>query len=167
MADDGIYHGRLVTDGQGNLLADESRRIGTKTVTLFDDEGHELLDELGQAVTASIPILKFGKNHGRPVAAHEGSYIFLNKGDESHNARHHQRYVNVDGTVDESMTDDPDLVNADDTQNPHHFGVTEDDPHYDEDAPNHTRLQFDPDTIAATVTGHTAAYEGSTTGGDE
>jgi hypothetical protein len=56
------------------------------------------------------------------------------------------------------MTDDPSLVNADDKVNTHHFEPSPDDPHYDADAPNKTRLKFHPDSVAPTVTGHTEAY---------
>lgn len=118
----GIYHGRLVADGDGNLLADE------------------------------------GDYAGFPVAYHDGSYVFVGPGEPSHNARHHQQFVETTGTVDASMTDDPDLVNADETTNAHHFGVSEDDPHYDPDAPRLTRAPLDPDAIAAIATGHTDSY---------
>jgi hypothetical protein len=125
----GIYHGRLVTDGEGNLLADE------------------------------------GDYAGFPVAFHDGSYVFLGPGEASHNARHHQQFAEMTGTVDASMTDDPDLVNADDVTNRHHFGVLEDDPHYDPD-PNSrtgTKPSLEPDAISAIASGHTDGYTGGGT----
>lgn len=118
------YEGRLVADGNGNLLADE------------------------------------GPRKGEPVAYDEGQYIFVAPGEPSHNARHHRQFAEVDGTVDESMTDDPDLVNAEiGGENTHHFGVVEDDPHFDGDADNLTRLTQLPDAQAAKVSGHTEAYK--------
>lgn len=115
MADDGIYHGRLVADGEGNLLADE------------------------------------GDNKGMPVAFHEGSYVFLKPGEQSHNERHEQNKLEpTTGTIDESMTDDTSLVNAyEGGENAHHF-----EPPLDEPA------KKDPDAMAAKITGHTDAYMG-------
>lgn len=92
-----------------------------------------------------------GDRAGFPVAAHEGSYVFVQAGEPSHNARHHQQFVGMESTVDESMTDDPSLVNVSDSENQHHFGVLDDDPHRD-------GLVFDADAVAATATGHTEAY---------
>jgi hypothetical protein len=111
------YTGRLVADGQGNLLADEGPRAG------------------------------------EPVAFDEGQYIFVAPGEPSHNERHHQQFVEATGTVDESMTDDPELVNANENENTHHFGVLEEDPHHD-------GVKYDDDRIAAKITGHTEAYRG-------
>lgn len=98
-----------------------------------------------------------GEHKGYPVAFHEGSYVFVQPGEPSHNDRHHQQFVSFEGTVDQSMTDDETLVNSDHDTNPHHFEVQEDDAHYDENSPNHTRLSFHPDAIAAQVTSHTEA----------
>ena len=110
-----ICHGRLVTDGYGNLLADEGDRAGD------------------------------------PVAYHEGSYVFLNPGEPSHNERHHGQYAVVTATVDESMTDDPELVNVEEGgENEHHF--TQPDP----DNP----VPVDPDAVSAKTSGHTDAYKG-------
>ncbi len=111
---EGIYHGRLETDGLGNLLA--------------TDDGL------------------------KPVAYHDGSYIYLNAGEPSHNARHEQQKLEpTTGTVDETMTDDPSLVNATEGgENAHHF-----EPPLTEPAPS------DPDAIAATITSHTDAVAGS------
>jgi len=117
------YQGRLVADGNGNLLADE------------------------------------GPRRGEPVAFDEGQFIFVAPGEPSHNERHHQQFAQMAGTVDESMTDDPDLVNVKDGENLHHFEVQPDDPHYDEDAPNLTRPVQLPDSVSATITGHTEAYK--------
>lgn len=122
----GTYRGRLVADGNGNLLADEGEHAG-----------HPVYHDL-----------------------ETGQYVFAQPGEESHNERHHQQFVDVLSTVDQSMTDDESLVNADSTENPHHFEVQEDDPHFDEGAPNKTRIRHDPDRVAATATGHTDAYTG-------
>lgn len=119
----GIYHGTLWTDGEGNLLAGE------------------------------------GEFEGYPVAFHEGSYVFVQPGEPSHNERYHQQFVEFSGTVDESMTDDPGLVNAGGEHgNMHHFEIQEDDPHYDPDAENKTRVKTLPEKTANTITGHTEAY---------
>lgn len=94
---------------------------------------------------------------GLPVAYHEGSYVFLEPGEPSHNERHHQQFVEFQGTQDQ----DPELPGfAEEEGNTHHYGIAEDDPHRDEDAPNKTRLRFDPDSIAGLVTSHTEAYRG-------
>lgn len=148
----GTYEGRLMCDGYGNLLADESKFVGEKTVTLLDDDGDPILDGSGQPTIVRVPQFKFGKHHGEPVAFHEGSYVFLNSGDESHNDRHHQQFAVIDATTD-----------ASEEGQEHHDGVLENDPHYDGAAENATRLKFDADKVAATATGHTAAYKG----GDE
>ncbi len=122
-----IYEGRLLTDGNGNLLADE------------------------------------GSRKGEPVAAHDGSYVFVLAGEPSHNERHHKKFATMEATVDDSMTDDPSLVNANEDENAHHFGPTKSDAHYDKNAPNKTRVRQEPDAVSAKGAGHTAAY----TGGDE
>lgn len=125
-----FYNGRLVADGDGNLLADE------------------------------------GDLKGYPVAFHEGNYVFVGPGEPSHNERHHQNAVNVAGTVDESMTDDPSLVNVTADTNQHHFNVLPDDPHYQEGATDsfgrvtNVKVKTNPDAIAAKITGHTEAYNG-------
>jgi hypothetical protein len=136
-----IYHGLIWTDGNGNLLAYDA--------TFDPTTGEE------------TP----GPNHGRPIAYHEGSYIFLNPGEPSHNERHSVNVLEVDGTVDASMTDDESLVNADSTENAHHFAVQEDDPHYDPDAPNGVKLTSLSAREADTFTGHTDAP--ANTGGGE
>jgi len=92
-----------------------------------------------------------GPRAGEQVAYDEGQYIFVAPGEPSHFDRHHQQFAQMTGTVDESMTDDPDLVNVSDTENQHHFGVLDDDPHAD-------GPKTDDDRIAATITGHTEAY---------
>lgn len=110
------YSGRLASDGQGNLIADEGPRAGEQ------------------------------------VAYDEGQFIYVAKGEPTHYQRHHQNYTEMTGTVDESMTDDPELVNVSEDENQHHFGVQRDDPHYD-------GVQVDDDRIAAVITGHTEAYK--------
>lgn len=111
-----IYHGRLVCDGDGNLLADE------------------------------------GDQKGYPVKYHEGSFVFVQPGEASHNETHESNVLPaISATVDASMTDDETLVNAyEGGENAHHF----DQPNPDE--PPHK----DPDAVAAKVTGHTDAYKG-------
>ena len=126
--DTAIYHGLMWTDGNGNLLAYDMSEDGM-----------------------------LGPNHGRSIAFHDGSYIFLNPGEPSHNDRHGVNVLEVVGTVDESMTDDETLVNADSTENAHHFGIQEDDAHYDPDAPNGIRLTSLSEKEAETFTGHTDA----------
>lgn len=111
MAASDIYEGRLVTDGDGNLLADEGDRAGD------------------------------------PVAYHDGSYIFLQEGEESHNDRHHATFVAVGRTIDPSEAGQA-----------HHAGVLEDDAHFDANEENRTKLKFLPNREAKTASGHTAAY---------
>lgn len=94
-----------------------------------------------------------GPRAGEQVAYDEGQYIFVGPGEPTHFERHHQQYVETTGTVDDSMTDDPSLVNVDDEENQHHFGILEDDPHAN-------GIKVDDDRIAAKVTGHTEAYRG-------
>lgn len=147
----GVYEGRLMCDGNGNLLADESKFVGWAEITAEED-GEAILDSNGEPTVVRVPKFKYGENHGMPVAYHEGSYVFLNAGDESHNDRHHERFVEFAGTTDAAAEGEE-----------HHLQPTEDDPHYDADSENLTRLRFDPDKVAAKMTGHTAAY----TGGDE
>lgn len=98
-----------------------------------------------------------GERAGFPVAydPDSDSYVFVNPGEPSHNERHHKRFAQMQGTVDASMTDDPSLVNADKDNNAHHFETQPDDAHYDKNAPNRTRVRFDPDAVAAVITGHT------------
>ena len=119
------YSGRLVADGDGNLLADEGERAGF------------------------------------PVAYQDGQFVFVGQGEKSHNDRHHQNFVTPRGTVDESMVDEDnmDLVNVTETENRHHFGPLEDDPHYDPDSPSGVRAKTLPDAVAARATGHTDAYK--------
>lgn len=148
----GTYSGRLMCDGYGNLLADESKFVGYKEILLEDDEGNAILDNVGAPTVVRVPQFKFGENHGDPVAYHEGSYVFLEPGDDSHNDRHHQQFVEFESTTDENEAGQE-----------HHLEIQPDDPHYDEGSDNKTRLHFDADKHAATMTGHTDAYKG----GDE
>lgn len=144
----GIYNGRMQADGEGNLLAAE------------------------------------GEFAGYPIAFHDGSFVFVQPGEPSHNARHHVQFAKsttingdsdfITGTVDASMTDDPDMVNSDESTNPHHYATQEDDPHYeagytkDNGQISNTRPKNNPDAIAPRITGHTDsvsvdAAEGGTT----
>jgi hypothetical protein len=143
------YEGRLMCDGNGNLLAHEATLVREKEITVMDDEGDSVLDESGAPLTVRVPIFKHGKNHGRPVAADEdGNYVFVEANEPSHNDRHHERFVVVDATSDASNEGEE-----------HHDAPTPDDPHYDESAENSTRLRVDADKLAAVSTGHTAAYK--------
>lgn len=142
----GIYNGRMQADGDGNLLASE------------------------------------GEFAGYPIAYHDGSYVYVQPGEPSHNERFHQRFAEsqtidgtvttgISGTVDANMTDDPDLVNTDETVNQHHFGTLESDPHYvagytkDNGVISNTHPKNIPDTIAPRMTGHTASVSAPDEGG--
>lgn len=103
------YVGRLVCDGEGNLLADEGEFAG-------------------------LPVYHDPESN---------AYLFVEEGGASHNDRHHTGFGVVQGTQE---------------SDPHHVFPTEDDPHHDATAPNFTRIRFNPDALAATVTGHTEAY---------
>lgn len=164
---DGIYQGRLKTDGSGNLLADESRQVGTQTVPLFLADGSPALNDNNEQITLSLPIMEYGPNHDMPVAAHDGSYVFLAPGEPSHNDRHEENRLVVDPTQDV----DPELpgfAGNDDAEGvpgtEHHFGALPDDPHYSEGVTDekgvvtNTLAKHDPDSVAAKVTGHTDAY---------
>lgn len=155
----GIYSGRLACDGEGNLLAHEATKIGEKTVVITDDTGEPILDEAGQAMTVAVPLFKFGKNHGKPVAFHDGSYVFLQPGEPSHNDRHELNVVEMTGTQDKNP-DQPGYAGTQDDPvegHEHHWGPLEDDPHFKEGAPNNTKIVNDPDKVAALITSHTDA----------
>lgn len=119
-APQGRYRGRLVCDGNGNLLADEG-------------------DWKGSPVAWS---------HG------DGNFQFVADGGESHNQMHHRAVKVMQGTTEES---------------PHHHQAPPTDAHYAADGgrvdertgqPTFVRVKWDPDEIAAKVTGHTDAYTG-------
>lgn len=74
------------------------------------------------------------------------SYIFVDEGAPSHNDRHGTAFADIHGSTEDD---------------PHHTAIEESDAHYAKGAPNNTRIRFDPDHIAAKVTGHTEAYVGS------
>lgn len=167
MSSNGIYEGRLQTDGNGNLLAYDATIRGQQLVPLFDGAGNPMLNADGTQITMLMPILDVGPSHGLPVAAHDGSYVFVSPGDPSHNERHQQNVLGLDPTQDV----DPELPGfagndeADGIEGTaHHFGVLPDDPHYQEGATNarglvnNTNARLDPDSVAHLVTGHTAAY---------
>lgn len=82
-----------------------------------------------------------GEDGRRVVSDDEGkTWRYATRRDTSHHTRYHKRFVTVDSTA-----------NAADPE-PHHYGVQEKDPHAD-------GLIEDPDSEAATITSHTAAYE--------
>jgi len=123
----GIYHGRLVADGNGNLLADE------------------------------------GPDSGQPVAYIEGSYVFLQPGEPSHNDRHHERFAEMSGTQSEDP-DAPGYAGSSPDDAPvgmeHHWEISEDDPNYDPNSPTGVRLRSLPDAQSARISGHTEGYSG-------
>lgn len=149
-----MYNGRLMADGEGNLLADQSKNVGTKVVTLTDDSNNAVLDGAGNVIQVSVPIFEFGPDHGKPVAFHEGSYVFLKAGELSHNDRHHQQFAVVHGTLDPDSLSDSDIVAALEEKgasvNP------EDHAHHNEVLGEKAKLI--PDAISAVSTGHTEAY---------
>lgn len=101
----------------------------------FDGEHHLLADE--------------GKWKGRPVAWDEPSraFLFVQKGERSHNERYHHAFVVVAATT---------------PNDPHHDRPIPDDPHFETTAlERNTRLAFDPDPVAATITSHTEAWQTS------
>jgi len=164
------YEGRMYCDGNGNLLADERRIVGYKTVTVTDAEGEPMLNGEGQAITAEVPIFKYGKNHDRPIAYDESTdgFRFLKQGEPSHNEQHHKQFAALVGT----QSVDPDLPGYAGTKdkptknNEHHFGVLEDDPHYEKGATNpvtgvvtNTRTRQLPDVMAVRTGGHTHQHK--------
>lgn len=101
-----------------------------------------------------------GEHDGRSVAfdPETESFIFIAEDAPSHNDRHGKNTIEVGvGTSGPLFDANGNRVAEGD---PHHETPTPDDPHYDEHAPNKTRLVFDDDGVAATVTGHTEAYRG-------
>lgn len=146
------YSGRLVCDGDGNLLAHEATQTGTRSVKLFDEDGNDTGLEM------EFPVFEYGEDHGKPVAYDEkaGGYIFIGKEAPSHNERHGKTVVSAgEGTSGPLYDEGGNLVFPGD---PHHEIPVPTDPHYDEHAENKTRLVNDDDVVAATVTGHTEAY---------
>jgi len=104
------------------------------------------------------------------VKFHDGSYVTVDEGEPSHNQTHHQQFAMIDGTRDEEQVlkalDDAGefdegirqaylnaRVNVGGGENMHHYEVQEDDPHYDEEAPNKTRLKSHPDSLSQVLTG--------------
>lgn len=118
-----------------------------------------------------------GEFAGFPVAYHDGSFIFVQPGELSHNERHHVQFAQsmqlngetsdlIGGTVDESQIPeggDPTLINVGDGVNEHHFSPSMDDPHYLEGATDdfgrvtNTKTKTIPDAMASRITGHTAS----------
>lgn len=103
-----------------------------------------------------------GEFAGYPIAFHEGSYVFVQPGEPSHNKRHESNVIEMVMTQDQ-VEDMPGFAGTPD--NPvegreHHWGPLEDDAHFDADARNKTKTVFDPDVVAAKITGHTEAHSG-------
>ena len=157
------YEGRMECDGNGNLLASEVRNVGTHVVPVFDEDGNPVEDANGEQLTVTVPILRYGKNHGRPIAHDKDNdkFMFIDAKDKSHNERHSKQALEVVAT----QTVDPDLPGYAGTKAKptkgyeHHFGVLEDDDHYDADAPNNTRLRQLPDKVAARASSHTHQHK--------
>lgn len=148
---EGVYEGRLMTDGNGNLLADESVNIGEQKVFVYDENGNPVTDGAGNVLSITIPVTKYGENHGKPVKAHEGSYVFISLGEPSHNQTHEQNRLEMVATQDQ----DPEAPG---------FAGTPDSPEegaeHHWDAPDPDNEVFDADIIASKITGHTSAYVG-------
>lgn len=164
------YVGRLQCDGNGNLLADESRNAGSTTVAVHDANGEPVEDADGNQVTVTVPLVRYGKNHGRPVAhdTKTDKFFFIEAGEPSHNERHHKQNVDLVGTQDQ-VPEDPGYAGTKDKPtkgNEHHFGVLEDDPHYAKGATDsqsrvtNTKLKFDADKAAAKASSHTHQHKG-------
>jgi hypothetical protein len=119
------YEGRLATDGNGNLLAQDGDRAG------------------------------------EPVAYDEDNdnFVFIGWDEPSHNQRYHKQNAEIVITQDQ----DPDAPGyagtADDPIHPAFFSVQEDDPHYDPEAENNTRLRNLPDSISPRVSSHTHQHK--------
>lgn len=159
------YEGRLACSGDGDLLADESRRVGTKTVGVFDEGGDPVLDENDEQVMVQVPIVRFGKNHGRSVAhdPDKDEFVFLSPGDDSHNDRHSKRAKEVVGTQ-HGDADMPGYAGTPDKPTKgmeHHFGVLEDDEHFskgamrEDGAVTNTKLKRHSDRISPRMSSHT------------
>jgi hypothetical protein len=164
------YRGRLAADGAGNLLAYEAEVMGESVVPAFDSNGNALINPDGSQVMVSVPVVRFGDNHNKPVYhdTENNVYKYVAQGEPSHNQRAQLQVAQFEPTVSTEMIPeeggDPSMVNSGDGENMHHFEVQPDDPHYDADSPRLTRLIQSPDTVAAVETGHTDAYttEGGT-----
>lgn len=141
-----LYEGRLYSK-DGNLYADQRKRVGDKTWVVRGWLGFARKDDNGDKLTVTVPIFKDGPHHGREVKHVPGTgYVFVGKGDSSHHEDHHKRFVVIDYTTPED---------------PHHFAAVPGDRHFDSAEPGNTKLKADPDSIAAVITGHTAAYKDS------
>lgn len=98
---------------------------------LYADDGEGLYDDSGNVRL-------------QPVAFDPASdgYIFIPADSPNHNARFATAIAVIQGTTPDDA---------------HDLSPTEDDPHFMPGAPNSTRITFDPDAVAPTVTGHTEA----------
>ena len=121
-----VYEGRLVADGNGNLLADERKKVGTKSIVVKDENDEIMLDDDGNSVVIELPVFRFGKNHGKPVAYDEDKdrFVFVKPGEPSHNERHHQKFAETVPTQDQD-SDQPGYAGTKSKPtegNEHHFG---------------------------------------------
>lgn len=101
---------------------------------------------------------------GRKVVTddHGRTWRYAEKLDPSHNARYQQQVAVIDTTANEfaelEFRHGPDVAAR--MVSAHHFEAQLDDAHFDHAAPGKTKIKFDPDVVAATVTSHTDAYRG-------
>lgn len=149
-----VYEGRLVADGNGNLLAYDARRVGTRTVVVHDVDGEPILDGEGKEVVLEVPVMKFGKNHNKPVVhdTEKDEYVFLKPGEPSHNEQHHQNFVGIDVT----QHLDPEA--------PGYAGLDEDHPtegheHHWTKPEDFPPMEQHPDNVAARISGHTHQHK--------
>lgn len=157
---EGTYEGRLVADGNGNLLAYEARRVGTSTVAVHGVDGEPLLNENGEQIVIEVPMFRYGKNHGKAVVYDEDNdnFRFLKKGEPSHNEQHHKNAVEMVLTQDQ----DPDSPGYAGTPSKpvegmeHHFLTGEDIP----------PVRQLPDNVAVLTGGHTQQHKNDV-GGEE
>lgn len=89
-----------------------------------------------------------GDDHGKPVRYENGTFVFVQPGEPSHNEMHETNVVEMKSTAQAEADGDLDF-----DANPHHNEVQSDDAHYD-------GVKKDADAVAAKITGHTDAYKG-------
>lgn len=162
----GTYIGRLMIDENGNLVADQSKKLGTRTLLVFDENGNKVFDESGDQASITIPVSDYGPEHGFPVALTEaGTYDFLKPGDLSHNQQYHKQFVTPLVPTQDKDPESPGYAGTKESPNPgfeHHWETLPDDAHYDSDADDNlfTKIVNGPDIQQRLATGHTEAYAG-------
>jgi len=140
MAPSGIYHGRLATDGLGNLIADDPEQPETLGYPVAFHEGSYVFVSPGEP--------SHNERHHQNFADIDGTR-------DAESVKIAAEAVGVDPDSQQAQ----DMINAGAGENMHHFETQPDDPHYDEDAPNKTNAKLDADALAAVITGHTDAYK--------